>query len=61
MNLPVRVRASRQKAKLPSSVSFFAGCRQEVYLPTSNNLITKIPSILLGIVGSMHSEIDHQD
>lgn len=47
--VPVRVRASRQRAKLPSSMAFYVGCHQGVWprfragLPISNNPIEKTP------------------
>lgn len=52
MNSPARVKASRQKAKLPSIFSHL-GFHQEVppqlnvCLPTSNNLVKKIPYRIL--------------
>lgn len=49
MGLSARARASRQRAKLPSSMSFYVGCHQKVPftfwvgLPVSNNLTKKVP------------------
>jgi len=49
MNLPVRVKAGRQKSKPPSFTFLNLGCHQKApptlraNLPDSNNLIKKIP------------------
>jgi len=50
MNLPVRVKADRQKSNPPSFTFFNLGCHQKVSptlranLPDSNNLIKKTPN-----------------